>query len=75
VLVKLPSRITKAEKVICAECQIGKAHSKSADKSTIVSKDKIKEPGDLIHMDQAESSTPVRLLTYSGKTIRIKYLL
>ena len=68
----LPSKITKAEKVVCAACQIGKAHLKSADKSPIVSKDKIKEPGDLIHMDQAESSTPGRPLTYSGKNNKNK---
>ena len=48
----LPSKITKAEKVVCAACQIGKSHLKPAEKGSIVIKDEIKEPGDLFHMDQ-----------------------
>ena len=32
------------------------------------------DPGDLIHMDKAESSTPGRSLTYSDKITNKKYL-
>ena len=38
------------------------------EKSNKIIKDLIiKHPGDLVHMDQDESSTPGRPLTYSGK--------
>ena len=52
----LPSKITKAEKVVCAA----------------FIKDEINEPGDLVHMDQAESSAPGNPLTYSGKNNKNK---
>ena len=33
----------------------------------MILKDEINDPGDLIHMDQAQSSTPSIPLIYSGK--------
>ena len=39
----LPSKITKAKKVLCAVYQIGKAHLKSAEKISIGIKDEIKQ--------------------------------
>ena len=63
----LPKSIIKANKVKCAACQAGKAHIKSASKKGKIISDLITKPGDLIHMDQAQSSTPGRPLTYSGK--------
>ena len=63
----LPYEISLAEKVICAACQMGKAHLKALGKRKIVKKDSIKEPGDLFHMDQAESTTAGRPFTHSGK--------
>ena len=68
----LPSKITKAEKAVCAAYQIGKASLKSAEKGSIVIKDETKETRDLVHMDQAETSTPGSPLTYSGKNNKNK---
>ena len=57
---------------MCAAYQIGKAHLTPVEKGSIVIKDELKEPGDLIHMDQAESSTAGRLLIFSGKNNKNK---
>ena len=45
---------------------------KSASKKGKIIDDLITKPGDLIHMDQAQSSTPGRPLTFSGKNNAIK---
>ena len=62
----------RANSVVCAACQAGKSHIKPASKSGKIVKGKIKEPGDLIHMDQAQSSTPGHPLTYSGNNSKDK---
>ena len=60
--------IARAQKVKCPACQQGKAIKSKSEKTNKIAKDKIViNPGDLIHMDQAESSNPGRSLTYSGK--------
>ena len=71
----LPRKITKVERIVCAACQIGKVHLTYADKGSVVIKNEIKEPGDLVHMDQAESSIPECSLTYSGKNNKNKCVL
>ena len=63
----LPHKITKVEKVTCTVYQIGKSHLTPADKGSSVIKCEIINPEGLICMDQAESSTPGRTLTNSGK--------
>ena len=68
----LPKCIVRANAVVCAACQAGKAHIKTTDKSGKIVKGKIKAPGDLIHTDQAQSSTPGRPLTYSGNNNKEK---
>ena len=67
----LPRRIAFCDIPLCAACQIGKAKKKAVGKSNLVPADKI-YPGDLIHMDQAESTTPGRPLTYSGQNNKNK---
>ena len=62
----MPKCLIRANAVKCAACQAGKAHSKSASKKGKLINQTINEPGDLVHMDQAQSSTPGRPLTYSG---------
>ena len=68
----LPRCIAKANAVLCAGCQAGKSHLKSASKTGKIVKENIAKPGDLIHMDQVQSSTPGRPLTYSGKNNKKK---
>ena len=62
----LPCHIAHCKIPLCAAFQLGKAKMKAAGKSKLIPADKV-EPGDLIHMDQVESTTPGRPLTYSGK--------
>ena len=68
----LPRKIAKAEDVICAACHIGKGIKKAAEKGTSIISDKIEKPGDLFHTDQAESTTPGRPMTASGKNNKNK---
>ena len=71
----LPPTIATAQKVICPACQQGKAIKITANKDNKIVKDTVViNPGDLIHMDQAESSTPGRPLTHSGKNNKRKIL-
>ena len=67
----LPHSISLAEKVICAACQMGKAHKLARGSTTIVNEE-IKNPGDLVNMDQAESTNPGRPLTHSGRNCKQK---
>ena len=46
---------------------MGKAHKKAKGVKSIAKKGSIKDPGDLIHMDQAESTNPGRPLTHNGR--------
>jgi len=62
----------RANSVVCTACQAGKAHIKPASKTGKIVKGNIKHPGDLVHMDQAQSSTPGRPLTYSGNNSKEK---
>ena len=62
----MPKCIVRANAVKCAACQAGKAHTKPASKKGKIIKQSITKPGDLVHMDQAQSSTPGRPLTFSG---------
>ena len=68
----LPHNISLAEKVVCAACQMGKAHKLARGKTPIVNKEDITDPGDLVHMDQAESTNPGRPLTHSGRNCKQK---
>ena len=68
----LPKCIIRANAIKCAACQAGKAHIKAANKDGRLIKQTIINPGDLIHMDQAQSSTPGRPLTYSGRNNKQK---
>ena len=63
----LPKCIIRANTIKCAAYQAGKAHIKAANKDGRLVKQTIINPRDLIHMDQAQSSTPGRPLTYSGR--------
>ena len=68
----LPKEISIAEKVICAACQMGKAHKTARGTSPITKSINTTEPGDLIHMDQAESTNPCRPFTFSGRNSKNK---
>ena len=68
----LPKCLIKANKVKCAAWQAGKAYIKPVDNTGKTVKQAIKDHGDLIHMDQAQSSTPGRPLTYSCKNNKNK---
>ena len=68
----LPKCIARANAVKCAACQAGKQIKKPASRKGKIIGDTVRKPGDLIHMDQAQSSTPGRPLTYSGKNSKQK---
>ena len=63
----LPKCLSLAEHVVCTACQIGKVHKKAKGQSSITKKRSIRDPGDLIQVDQAESTNPGRPLTHSGR--------
>ena len=65
----IPKYLTHCPIPICASCQFGKWYKRDRqqDKSKTLWPENITKPGQLIHMDQAESSTPGRPLTYSGR--------
>ena len=65
-----PECISLAEKVVCAACQMGKAHRMARGSDSIIKNEDIKDSGDLIHMDQAESTNPGRPLTHSGRNCK-----
>ena len=68
----LPKCIARANAVKCAACQAGKQIKKPASRKGKIIGDTVIKPGDLIHMDQAQSSTPGRPLTYSGMNNKLK---
>lgn len=59
--------LAKIKPPFCMGCQLGKAHRLSASSDGKIIGDWVKKPGDLIHMDQAETSQPGRAHTFSGK--------
>ena len=64
----LPENLTRARSDKYLACQQGKAHITSlVINNELIKGVIVKNPGNLVHMDQAESSTPGRSLTYSGK--------
>ena len=69
----LPKCLVRANYVVCAACQSVKSHIKPASKTGKIIKGKIRNPGVLIHMDQAQSSTAERSLRYSGNNKKRKY--
>ena len=62
----LPKHIVRANRIKCAACQGGKAHIASASKIGKIIGGFITKPGDLIHMDQGQSSITGRPHTFSG---------
>ena len=68
----LPKYLIKANEVKCAACQAVKARIKPANNTGKIIKQTSIDPGDLIHMDPSQSSTPDRTLTYSGKNNKQK---
>ena len=62
----IPSKFAKVDPPLCIDCHLGKAHRLKRNKSNHIRSEHITMPGDLIHMDQAESSNPGRPMTHSG---------
>ena len=62
----------KLDPLICLACKLGKAHQLTRSRNNTIIPDSITKPGDLIHTDQAESATPGRPMTISGKNNKIK---
>ena len=58
--------------ILCTACRIGKGKFLTIDKSCILSKDTTIQPGDVVQMSQFELSMAGRVVTYSGKTSKIK---
>ena len=68
---KIPKILANISPPVCAACQYGKAKKKSPQDGQLGHKN-CSIPGDLVHIDQSESSTPGRPLTFSGKNTKIK---
>ena len=63
----IPKRLAHIEPPQCLSCHLGKAHKVARSTNNTIINERIKRPGDLIHIDQAETSTPGRPMTYSGR--------
>ena len=63
----LPKEIANCDIPVCPSCEYGKAKKKPVMKNVCIHKHTPDCPGDLIHMDQAISSSPGRQLMSSGK--------
>ena len=59
-------RLATIKPPVCLGCQLGKAHRLSTTKGSKIIGDWVKQPGDLVHTDQAETTQPGRPLTHSG---------
>ena len=68
----IPRKFANVDPPLCIDCHLGKAHRLKRNKSNKISSELIKQPGDLIHMDQAESSNPGRPMTHSGRNNKTK---
>ena len=68
----LPKYISLVEKVVCVACQMDKAHKLARGTTLIVKHEDINDPGDLVHMEQAESTNPGIPLTHSGRNCKKK---
>ena len=62
----IPHKFGKVDPPLCIDCHLGKAHRLKQNKSNHIRSEHITMPGNLIHMDQAESSNPGRPMTHSN---------
>ena len=62
----IPSKFSKIAPPICLSCQLGKQHKVTRTSDNKIVQAPISKPGQLVHMDQAESSTPGRPMALSG---------
>jgi hypothetical protein len=63
----IPNKFKNVKPPMCLSCQLGKQHKVRRDIHNKIISSSVKKPGDLIHMDQAETNTPGRPMTLSGK--------
>jgi hypothetical protein len=63
----IPKRLASITPPQCLACHLGKAHKVARNSENRIISERIKRPGDLVHIDQAETSTPGRPMTYSGR--------
>jgi hypothetical protein len=62
----IPHKFRKITPPLCLACQLGKHHRVSRITNNKIISNTVTKPGDLIHMDQAETTTPGRPMTLSG---------
>ena len=67
-------KFAKVDPPVCLACKLGKAHQLTRSRNNTLIPDTITQPGDLVHTDQAESVTPGRPMTISGKNYKIKVI-
>ena len=63
----LPTTIANVPIPLCEACQYGKAHKRQSGDTPLANSNKPLKPGDLLHVDQAISTTPGKCLLHSGK--------
>ena len=68
----IPKKFKNIEPPICLGCQLGKAHKIKRNKNNSIAGESITKPGQLVHMDQAESQNPGRPMTHSGNNNKNK---
>jgi hypothetical protein len=68
----IQKKFKNIEPPICLGCQLGKAHKIKRNKNNSIAGENITKPGQLVHMDQAESQNPGRPMTHSGNNNKNK---
>ena len=63
----LPKCLATCDFPVCSDCQYGRQARRSANDKALDGSIDCEKPGDFLHLDQAISSTPGRLLTPSGR--------
>lgn len=68
----IPHKFAKVDPPICLGCLLGKQQRRKRNQTNGVISNLVTKPGDLIHIDQAETSTPGRPMTFSGRNSKHK---
>ena len=67
----LPNTITNVPIPLCEACQYGKAHKRQSGDTPLANSNKPLKPGDLLHVDQAISTTPGKCLLHSANQLKL----
>ena len=63
----IPAKFKNVTPPVCITCVLGKQHKLARTKDNKIAGSSVKQPGDMIHMDQCIVTTPGCPMTHSGK--------